>query len=252
MNSKGAAVQIESVSHQFDKTGKVLDQIDLRISPGEFVAILGPSGCGKSTLLRLVSDLEKPTSGSINLDQHSKSFVFQEPTLLPWRTTATNVELPLELAGVERLKRERLARESLHAMNLGDALKKFPQELSGGMKMRVSVARALVTSPSLLLLDEPFAALDENTRYSLQNDLRKRWLATRPTVLFVTHSISEAAYVADRIVVLSGRPGRVIADYKVALPQERNEQLRLSVEFLHEVQQVHSLVRGSTAGEARV
>lgn len=246
MSATGAAVRIESVSHQFRNTGKVLEQIDLRISPGEFVAILGPSGCGKSTLLRLISNLERPSHGSIEINKTIKSFVFQEATLLPWRTSLANVELPLELAGVRAGERSALAQSSLNAMGLSDATKKYPQELSGGMKMRVAVARALVTQPSLMLLDEPFAALDENTRFSLQNDLRRRWLSAQSTVVFVTHSISEAVYLADRIIVLSGRPGKLVADHKVNLPSERNEQLRLSVEFLREVQTVHGLVRGSS------
>lgn len=244
MSSVGAAIRLESVSHRFSNTGPVLKEIDLRISPGEFVAILGPSGCGKSTLLRLISNLETPSSGTVILDQLSKSFVFQEATLLPWRTSLGNVELPLELIGVGSSERAQLAIASLQALELGDSLNKYPQELSGGMKMRVAVARALVTEPSLLLLDEPFAALDENTRHSLQNDLRNRWITTSPTVLFVTHSISEAVYLADRIVVLSSRPGRTVADHRVSLPRERTEELRLTVEFLHEVQKVHSLVRG--------
>lgn len=243
MSSTGAAVRIESVSHEFKNSGKVLEKIDLSISPGEFVAILGPSGCGKSTLLRLIASLDKPRYGSITIDRSAKSFVFQDATLLPWRTSLANVELPLELAGVDPTERNQLARSSLEAMGLSDAVAKFPQELSGGMKMRVSVARALVTEPSLLLLDEPFAALDENSRFSLQNDLRRRWANAKPTVLFVTHSIAEAVYLADRIIVLSGRPGRVMADYKVTLPEERNEKLRLSVEFLHDVQMVHGLVK---------
>ena len=248
MSAIGAAVRIESVSHQFAKTGKVLDQIDLAMNPGEFVALLGPSGCGKSTLLRLVADLDRPSQGKVNLSESRKSFVFQESTLLPWRTSLGNVELPLELSGVSTEERGKLASISLQAMNLGDAQSKYPQELSGGMKMRVAVARALVTDPSLLLLDEPFAALDENTRFALQNDLRQRWQKLRPTVLFVTHSISEAVYVADRIIILSERPGRAIADYQVNLPSERTEQLRLSVEFLDEVKKIHSLVRGTSNG----
>lgn len=245
MSSTGAAVRLESVSHQFLKTGKVLEQIDLRINPGEFVALLGPSGCGKSTLLRLVSYLDRPTTGLIAIDHSTKSFVFQEATLLPWRTALSNVELPLELANVSSVDRVTLAQGSLRAMGLGDAFEKYPQELSGGMKMRVAVARALVTKPSLLLLDEPFAALDENSRFALQKDLRKRWQAEKPTVLFVTHSITEAVFLADRIIVLSGRPGKIIADHQVNLPIERSEHLRLEVSFLQEVQKVHSLVRGA-------
>lgn len=246
MIPQGAAVRIESVSHQFKNTGKVLEQIDLRISAGEFVAILGPSGCGKSTLLRLVANLSEPSAGTISIDQSSKSFVFQEATLLPWRTSLANVELPLELAGVDSAERTRLAEQQLSAMGLGDSQLKYPQELSGGMKMRVAVARALVTEPSLLLLDEPFSALDETTRFLLQGDLRKRWSAAEPTVIFVTHSIAEAVYLADRVIVLSGRPGRVVADHKVNLPQERSEELRFGIDFLQQVQAVHALVRGAS------
>jgi NitT/TauT family transport system ATP-binding protein len=241
----GAAVQIESVSHRFDKSGDVLQQISLQITPGEFVSILGPSGCGKSTLLRLIADLETPTSGKIVGTQANKSFVFQEATLLPWRTALKNVELPLEFGSHHISERQHKAAISLSAMGLSDSLNKFPQELSGGMKMRVAVARAMVTDPSLLLLDEPFAALDENNRHSLQYDLRNRWIETGSTILFVTHSISEAVYLSDRLIILSGSPGRIIADHRVSLPRRRDEELRLSVEFLREVQKVHAIVRGN-------
>lgn len=241
----GAAVKLNAVSHQFKKTGKVLEQINLAIQPGEFVAVLGPSGCGKSTLLRLVAELDRPSVGEILLSEQSKSFVFQESTLLPWRTALSNVELPLELRGTDEVERLAQSRKSLSSMGLEDAEQKYPQELSGGMKMRVSVARALVTKPSLLLLDEPFSALDETTRHSLQNDLRKRWALDAPTIIFVTHSIAEAVFLSDRVILLSERPGKVIADYKVNLPSLRNEELRLSVEFLHEVQKVNSLISGA-------
>lgn len=242
MSETGAEVRLESISHQFKNTGEVLNQINLNVSSGEFVALLGPSGCGKSTLLRLISSLEKPTAGKVIRSNVTESFVFQESTLLPWRTALKNVELPLELGKINQDERISRARNSLLAMGLGDAEMKYPAELSGGMKMRVSVARALVTEPSLLLLDEPFAALDESTRHSLQIDLRKRWLAKSPTVFFVTHSISEAVFLADRIIVFSARPGRVIADHEVELPSERTEDLRLSLDFLKQVQKVNEII----------
>jgi NitT/TauT family transport system ATP-binding protein len=236
--SQGANVEVRNLSRSFSETGPVLETLNLKIGSGEFVALLGPSGCGKSTLLRLIAGLDQPNEGELRVDAFGRDsfrgFVFQESQLLPWRTVLENVALPLELQGIARTSRIEKAHASLEKVGLTDAIAKYPNQLSGGMKMRVSVARALVTEPSLLLLDEPFAALDETTRYQLQSDLRALWAALKMTVLFVTHSVSEAVYLADRAVVFSPRPARVLLDHRIALSQRD----RLSVEFNREVQEL--------------
>lgn len=204
--------------------------MSLRIGAGEFLALLGPSGCGKSTLLRMIAGLDQPNSGSIATEpeggRFQRAFVFQDAHLLPWRTVLDNAALPLELMGVEREERRRKAQEALAKVSLLDALDRYPAQLSGGMRMRVSLARALVTEPQLLLLDEPFAALDEITRFHLDVQLRELWRAQRMTVIFVTHSISEAAFLANRAVVMAKRGGAITLDRTVALPEERNNELR--------------------------
>jgi NitT/TauT family transport system ATP-binding protein len=210
-----------------------IDGVDLDVTPGEFVALLGPSGCGKSTLLRLVAGLDRPDAGSVEVDATGArvAFVFQDAHLLPWRTVLSNVALPLELAGVPKEATLAEARRAIEEVGLGDALGRRPAELSGGMRMRASLARALVTHPRLLLLDEPFAALDEITRYRLDDQLRALWLAQGMTVIFVTHSITEAAYLAERAVVFSPRPARVVADVRVDLPRERAAVTRTEAAF---------------------
>jgi len=215
-----------------------LDGIDLDVVEGSFVAILGPSGCGKSTLLRLISGLETPTAGTLDVrgrgDGSKVAFVFQDAHLLPWRTVVDNVALPLELRGASKSEAQRLASAPLADVELSDALLRYPDELSGGMRMRVSIARALVTEPGLLLLDEPFAALDELTRQRLDERLRALWAKRRTTVLFVTHSLSEAVFLAERAVVLSKRPGRVVLDRAIALPEARGGKIRTDVAFARE------------------
>ena len=208
----------------------------MTIQPGEFVSILGPSGCGKSTFLRLLAGLDQPDRGRLWIpadasNRFFRSFVFQEAHLVPWRTVLRNVTLPLELLGVPLKEAEERARVELQRVHLADALDRFPKQLSGGMKMRVSVARALVTQPKLLLLDEPFSALDENTRYGLQKELRGIWESARMTVVFVTHSVSEAVYLSNRVLVFSKRPARLVYDHRIELPQERTHELRQSAEF---------------------
>jgi NitT/TauT family transport system ATP-binding protein len=235
----GAAIRCDKVSRTFAGTGLVLDGISFDVEPGEFVALLGPSGSGKSSLLRLTAGLDQPNSGRIEIEAAdgtlSRGFVFQEATLMPWRTLLRNTTLPLELAGWSAVDAERRATEELQRVRLGEFAARYPHELSGGMKMRASVARALTTRPNLLLLDEPFAALDEPTRHALQMQLREIWRALGMTVLFVTHSITEAVFLADRIIVLSQKPAQLLLDQNVALPEKRNAELRTALEYVNEV-----------------
>jgi NitT/TauT family transport system ATP-binding protein len=227
-------VSAHGLRHVFADGTVALDGIDLDIEAGSFVAILGPSGCGKSTLLRLISGLETPTAGTLSVRGPRAAFVFQDANLLPWRTVVDNVALPLELRGTSRSEARRLAEGPLADVELGDAFGRFPDELSGGMRMRVSIARALATEPELLLLDEPFAALDELTRQRLDERLRALWMKKKTTVIFVTHSLSEAVFLAERAVVLSRRPGRVVLDRQIALPQARGGKIRTDVAFARE------------------
>jgi len=225
------------VRHRFDDV-VVLDGIDLELAAGSFTALLGPSGCGKSTLLRLIAGLDTPTSGTIRVESAAGAggiaFVFQDAHLLPWRTVLDNVALPLELRGARREEARRLALPPLADVELADAADRFPDQLSGGMRMRVSIARALVTEPELLLLDEPFAALDELTRQRLDERLRALWERRRMTVLFVTHSLVEAAFLADRALVMSRRPARIVLDRALALPGGRGAALRHDPAFVRE------------------
>jgi NitT/TauT family transport system ATP-binding protein len=201
------------------------------------VALVGPSGCGKSTLLRFVSGLDAPSSGSVSVSaagsaESQLAFVFQDAQLLPWRSVLDNVALPLELRGLSRSAARARARAPLAEVELSDVHERFPDQLSGGMRMRVSIARALVTEPGLLLLDEPFAALDELTRQRLDERLRKLWLARRMTVIFVTHALAEAAFLAERALVMSRRPGRIVLDQRLDLPEQRSVELRSEPRFV--------------------
>jgi NitT/TauT family transport system ATP-binding protein len=236
-------VRARGLGHVFGDGTVALENIDLDIEHGSFVALLGPSGCGKSTLLRLISGLESVSRGTLNVESgrstpiHAPSpigFVFQDAHLLPWRTVSGNVALPLELAGVAPELAARRTEACIADVELGDAVRRFPDELSGGMRMRVSIARALVTEPSLLLLDEPFAALDELTRQRLDERLRGLWLRRRMTVLFVTHSLTEAVFLAERAIVMSRRPGRVVLDRLIGLPERRDGAIRTDVSFARE------------------
>jgi len=242
----GAAIRCDAVSRSFAGTGLVLDRISFQVEPGEFVALLGPSGSGKSSLLRLIAGLDQPDSGHFVIDAANhillRGFVFQEATLMPWRTVLRNATLPLELAGWSRGDAESRATEELRRVRLVEFGARYPHQLSGGMKMRVSVARALTTRPNLLLLDEPLAALDEPTRHSLQMQLREIWRALKMTVLFVTHSVTEAVFLADRIIVLSQRPAQLLLDQNVALPDDRNAELRTALEYVNEVRRFASVV----------
>lgn len=248
LTASAARVSLAGVTRTFGDRA-ALQPITLEISPGDFVSLLGPSGSGKSTLLRVIAGLETSDSGSLEVAGAaisssearavSKSFVFQDAALLPWRTVLANVTLPLELLGRGDLAKEariRAAKEALAQVGLRDVEALYPNQLSGGMKMRVSIARALVSQPSLLLLDEPFAALDERTRFRLQEDLRALWVRTRLTAIFVTHSVSEAVFVSNRTVVLSEGPGRIVFDRRSGLEEIRPASLRTSPAFLREVE----------------
>ena len=218
-----------------------LQGIDLTVERGEFLSLLGPSGCGKSTLLRIVAGLTPPSAGLCQLSVGGQTgrraaagrigFVFQDPTLMPWSTVTGNVVLPFRIAGrVGARERERAA-AAIRAVGLGGFATAYPHQLSGGMRMRVSIARALVTDPELLLLDEPFAALDEITRLALNDDLLRLWERHRPTILFVTHSVFESVYLSTRIAVMTARPGRIVADLPVELAQPRDRATRTLPEY---------------------
>jgi NitT/TauT family transport system ATP-binding protein len=238
-DASGLAVSLRAVTKVFDNGVAALGPIDLDIPRGEFVSLLGPSGCGKSTALRVIAGLTKPTSGSVAVSHHagdgrpghSIGFVFQEPTLMPWTNVAENVRLPLKLANVAVSESDARIAEALARVGLTDFANAFPRELSGGMKMRVSLARALVTDPDILLMDEPFAALDEITRFRLNNDLLALWRKLNKTVVFVTHSVFESVYLSQRVVVMTQRPGRLSADIAFETSQPRNEEFRTSAEY---------------------
>jgi len=213
-------VTLSGLGKVFDNGVRALGPLDLSIARGEFVSLVGPSGCGKSTALRAIAGLIAPTQGAVVFagGRPRIGFVFQEPTLMPWATALANVRLPLDLAGVAKVEADRRAAAQLAALGLAGFENARPRELSGGMRMRVSLARALVGEPELLLLDEPFAALDEQTRGELNDDLLRLWAARGLTVVFVTHSVSESAYLSTRVVVMSARPGRVRADMALEVP----------------------------------
>jgi NitT/TauT family transport system ATP-binding protein len=240
-------LSIDSVSKRFGNDTLALEGISAKIETGEFVALLGPSGCGKSTLLRLLAGLEAPTGGSIAWDEGKQpgpgdiGFVFQDATLLPWADAAENVYLPLRLRGQPRSLVSARIETALAQVGLAEFAGARPKALSGGMKMRVSIARALVSDPLVLLMDEPFAALDEFTRHRLQEDLHSLWRQSGKTVVFVTHSIYEAAYLASRILVMSPRPGRIAADLRTAIPESADR--RSSPEYVALVAQVTDTLR---------
>jgi NitT/TauT family transport system ATP-binding protein len=226
-------VSLRGVSKTFDSGVQAIASLDLDVRDGEFLSLVGPSGCGKSTALRIVANLIAPTTGTVEWAHGAPEigFVFQEPTLMPWRTALANVRLPLELKGIAREDAETRSRSALARVGLGEFEKAYPRELSGGMKMRVSIARAIAAKPKLLLMDEPFAALDELTRQSLNDDLLKLAREDGITVIFVTHSVYESAYLSERVVVMTPRPGRVTADIALSPPASRNASWRLTPAF---------------------
>ncbi|MEO8667116.1 MAG: ABC transporter ATP-binding protein [Bauldia sp.] len=253
-------VSLKGISKTFSNGTLALRDMSLDIGQGEFLSLLGPSGCGKSTVLRIVAGLGEASSGSVEWPgagydasgrpEREIGFVFQEPTLMPWATVFNNVWLPLRLKGATRATVRAEVMDALAMVGLEKFADSYPRELSGGMKMRVSIARALITRPKLLLMDEPFAALDEITRFKLNDDLLHLWETFGWTVIFVTHSVFESVYLSSRIVVMAARPGRVFADVSVDAPYPRGEAFRMSAAYneycrrtsdaLHSAMAVHS------------
>ncbi|HEX8968645.1 MAG TPA: ABC transporter ATP-binding protein [Chloroflexota bacterium] len=231
MLTSGTGLSFEHVSKIFPDGTRALDDVSVTVQPGEMVAIVGPSGCGKSTLLRLASRLTAPSAGEIRIGAGNLGYVFQDATLLPWRTVQSNVELLTELAGAPKSERARLAAQAIALTGLSGFENHRPRALSGGMRMRVSLARALTMRPRIFLFDEPFGALDEITRERLNAELLGLFERERFAGLFVTHSVSEAAFMASRVVVMSPRPGRVLAEIDVPFPYPRPPELRFDPEF---------------------
>ena len=257
----GPVVRIAGVDKTFARDGVVvttaLSGIDLEIGRGEFVSLIGPSGCGKSTLLRVIGDLIAPTRGTVEVNgkpatrarrDRDYGMVFQAPVLFDWRTVEDNVKLPLELMGYDAARRTARAREMLELVELGDFLKHHPYQLSGGMQQRVAIARALAFEPSILLMDEPFGALDEMTRERMNQEVLRIWEATGITVVFVTHSIPEAVFLSSRVVVMSARPGRITDVIDVDLPRPRGIPTREEPRYFELVTAVREALRAGGAG----
>ncbi len=255
-----AVVTIRGATKVFDVGAdqtRALDGIDLEIGKGAFVSLIGPSGCGKSTLLRLIGDLTQPTAGQVQVNGKSAhqaridrdyGIVFQSPVLFDWRTVEENVELPLEVGGVDRRKRAERARAMLVLVELTGFEKRYPWQLSGGMQQRVAIARALSFEPAILLMDEPFGALDEMTRERLNLELLGIWRQTGTTIVFVTHSIPEAVFLSTKVVVMSARPGRIVDVIDVDLPQPRNDLTREDPRYFSFVTRVRESLRGRVEG----
>ncbi|MBA3843644.1 MAG: ABC transporter ATP-binding protein [Actinobacteria bacterium] len=252
-------VAISGVTKTFPK-GHVtaLQEIDLQIEPGEFVSLIGPSGCGKSTLLRVIGDLTAPSAGTVEVNgksahharlDHDYGMVFQDSVLFDWRTVAKNIGLPLEMLGFDRSRRKQRVDEMLQLVELQGFGDHHPWQLSGGMQMRVAIARALAFEPALLLMDEPFGALDEMTRERLNIELLDIWRRMSSTIVFVTHSISEAVFLSTKVVVMSPRPGRVAGTVDIDLPQPRSGDTREDPRFFQKVTEVRELLRGVGADE---
>ncbi len=254
----GLAVRLRGVTKIYDNGTMALGPLDLDVPRGEFVSLLGLSGCGKSTALRLIAGLAAPTSGTVGVSSRagdkrpgpSIGFVFQEPTLMPWTSVRENVRLPLKLAHAPSEAANARVAAALTQVGLAEFADAFPRELSGGMKMRVSLARALVTDPDILLMDEPFAALDEITRFRLNNDLLSLWRNLRKTVIFVTHSVFESVYLSQRVIVMTPRPGRLSAEFRIEAPEPRGEDFRTSVEYAGYCRTVSKALTASASGRA--
>jgi NitT/TauT family transport system ATP-binding protein len=254
----GLAVSLRGVTKVYDSGVAALGPLDLDVRKGEFVSLLGPSGCGKSTALRLIAGLNAPTSGTVGVSRssaqargrHSIGFVFQEPTLMPWTSVRENVRLPLKLAQVPAAEANARVGDALTQVGLAEFADAFPRELSGGMKMRVSLARALVTDPDILLMDEPFAALDEITRFRLNNDLLSLWRNLRKTIIFVTHSVFESVYLSQRLIVMTSRPGRIVAEARIDATEPRGEEFRTSADYAGYCRMVSSALAPSYPGQS--
>lgn len=250
-------ISLDDVHKRYASGLLALQAVSLQVAPGEFVTLLGPSGCGKSTVLRLVAALDSASSGQVDAPAlraaaggpggADTAFVFQEPTLMPWASVFDNVWLPLRLAGVSRQEAKSRIDAQLAAVGLGDFDRAYPAELSGGMKMRASIARALVTRPKVLLMDEPFAALDEFTRQKLNADLLAWWQQQRLSLLFVTHSVFEAVFLSQRVLVMGARPGRVLADIPVAEPYPRGNDFRTSTRYAETCRRVTAALEAAHA-----
>ncbi|MDV3351106.1 ABC transporter ATP-binding protein [Leptolyngbyaceae cyanobacterium CCMR0082] len=253
--AKGS-VNVEGISMIFNRKGhstQVLDSVNLHIKPGELVCLLGPSGCGKSTLLNIIAGFIKPTAGYVMVDQKQvrkpgadRGFVFQQYSLLPWKTTYQNVEFGLKIKGIPKAEREDMVGEYLNLVGLGKYRNAYPRQLSGGMQQRASIVRALVNSPSVLLMDEPFAALDAQTRHMMQELLLNIWETLKTTVIFVTHDIEEAVFLGDRIFVMGVQPGRIKAELDIPLVRPRHVDDILTPEFSQLNRQVFELIREET------
>ena len=244
-------IVLRGVHKRFRNAAAALEDISLTVERGEFVTFLGPSGCGKSTLLRLISGLSPATDGTVSVNgmtpenaRELMSFIFQDATLMPWRTVEQNVGLGLELEYAARALRKQRVAKMLEVVSLNHVAQRYPRQLSGGMKMRVSIARALVSRPRILLMDEPFAALDEMTRDRLNEELLRLYAEQKWTVLFVTHSVAEAVFLSSRIVILASHPGRVAHEIQVDLPWPRTAATRESIAFEEAVTQASRLLRG--------
>ena len=254
-------VAIRGVTKRFPNGTQALAPVDLDVNEREFVTLLGPSGCGKTTLLNLIAGLAAPSSGSIEwwggpfgatgVAGRKLAFVFQSPTLMPWARVDANVRLPLDLARVDQASADRAVAHALDLVGLSGFARHFPRELSGGMQMRVSIARALVTGPDLLLMDEPFGALDEFTRQRLDDELLRLWAEERLTVVFVTHSIAEAVFLSTRVAVMAARPGRVLDTLSIGEPYPRSDAFRVSTAFAHHAQRLSHQVAEAGAAEGR-
>ena len=252
------AVDLRGVVKAYDNGVVALGPIDLAVRRGEFVSLLGPSGCGKSTALRLIAGLSGPTSGTVDVagparaenGRHPIGFVFQEPTLMPWATVRENVRLPLKLAHVSLSESTERIDAALAQVGLSEFAGSYPRELSGGMKMRVSLARALVTDPDILLMDEPFAALDEITRFRLNNDLLTLWRSLHKTVIFVTHSVFESVYLSQRVVVMTSRPGRVAVEIGIEAADPRGEEFRTSTDYVGYCRKVSEALAPAYSGRS--
>lgn len=240
------AIDIKAAEQVYPNGSRALSPVDLKVDQGQFITLLGPSGCGKSTLLKMVAGLLSPSSGSISKPSSRLSFVFQEPALMPWATVEDNVRLPLDLAKVASLEAKDRVKHALGSVGLGHAGALKPHQLSGGMRMRVSIARGLVTQPRILLMDEPFGALDEITRHRLDTDLLSLWHEQGLTVMFVTHSISEAVYLSQRVMVMAAQPGRIMEEVRIDAPWPRGEAWRNHAQFHAHEQHLRQLLEGAS------